>query len=98
MATLAKRLGEISTVSMDMQHTVRNARTTRADIVEFGLVTADELRVGFLPEEYRNAVYRLYDDELLSPERAMDLLQGTATVGDLPELPPRHENEIWNYV
>lgn len=98
MATLARRLTELDMVDAGQASEIRATRTSREDIVEYGLVVADELMVGFIPDEYRDAVERLYLDELLSADRALDLLRDTRTKGDLPELPLRRENEIWEFV
>ena len=98
MATLARRLRELSAISGSQAAEIRRTVTTREDIVEWSLVPADELRVGFLPATYREAVLDLYLDERLSPERTVELLRGTCTEGDLPEPPPLSADRIWQFV
>lgn len=98
MATLARRLRELGLVgSGDAAH-VRSIRTVRADIVELDLVVGEELLPDQLPREYVAAVLHLYRSELVSQERALELLFGAWAVSDLPVLPPRSAEEIWQYV
>lgn len=98
MATLARRLVELELISADQFNSVRTVRTTQADIVDLNLVVADELNAPNLPRPYVQAVMRLYRKEVVSADRALDLLLGTWTESDLPELPQRSEDEIWQYM
>lgn len=98
MATLARRLLELDLIGPDDATVVRSARTTRADIVDFDLVVGEELLVGHLPQSYIAAVLRLYRAEWISPERALELLFDTWESDELPPLPQRSADEIWQYV
>jgi len=97
MATLARRVGELDL----NQHPdeIRSVRTTRTDILDHNLLPEpEELGGTWLPEEYQRAVVRLYRDERISAERALELLQGTFDVTDLPARHVRPESAIWNFV
>ncbi|MFE9242879.1 helix-turn-helix domain-containing protein [Nocardiopsis sp. NPDC006938] len=98
MSTLARRLAELGLVSGAQAAQVRMTRTTRADIVQYDLVNADELAESQLPREYEAAVLRLFTSERISEERALDLLMGTWSTADLPELPRLNESAIWQFV
>lgn len=98
MATLAKRLQELGLVDPSEAVQVRAVRTGRADIVDFNLVVGDDLPIDYLPREYIAAVLHLYRSELVSQSRAVDLLFGAWTAADLPALPKRTSDEIWQYV
>ncbi len=41
---------------------------------------------------------RLFMSETVSEVRALDLLLDTWDSSDLPQLPPRDESEIWQFV
>lgn len=98
MATLATRLIELRVLGHAEASRIRSVRTTRADIVELGLVVADELEPPALPREYELAVLRLFRGETVSTARALDLLLDTWTTDMLPDLPERSEDEVWRYV
>lgn len=98
MTTLARRLRRLGIVDDAAAADIRRVRTTRADIVEFDLVVADELPSGELPREYQAAVLRLYRSEHVSAARALDLLMDTWTEDQLPTLPRRPESSIWQFV
>ncbi|NKZ07011.1 helix-turn-helix domain-containing protein [Actinomadura latina] len=99
MATLARRLRELEIVGSTDARKIREVRTTRVDIVDFGLVVArDELASPVLPLAFERAVLGLYRDEIISSARAMDLFFGTWEEGALPPLDPRAEGEIWQFV
>lgn len=98
MATLARRLTECGLLGHDQAGYVRGLRTTRADIVTMNLVVGEELVPGSLPERYERAVLRLFESESVSRERALDLMLGTWEEADLPPLPTRPEETIWQYV
>ncbi|GAA1871025.1 XRE family transcriptional regulator [Myceligenerans crystallogenes] len=98
MATLARRLQELDLVGPSDAAAVRAVRTVRADIEELNLVVADELPVDHMAREYIAAVLRLYRSELISQARTLELLFGAWTVADLPILPMRSAEEIWQYV
>ena len=98
MATLARRLSELGLVDGADAARVRTFRTTRADIVDYDLVVADELAPPSLSRVYERAVLNLYRSETISAARALDLLLGTWDEEALPTLPRRAESEIWQYV
>jgi Zn-dependent peptidase ImmA (M78 family)/transcriptional regulator with XRE-family HTH domain len=98
MATLARRLLELEIINSVDAGKIRTVRTTRADIVELGLVVGDELAPPALPRDYVLSVLRLYRSETISMARALDLLLDTWDGNMLPDLPGRSEDEIWQYV
>ncbi len=98
MSTLARRLRDLNLINDRQAGYVRTVRTGRADLVEYDLVVADELPGGELPREYAAAVLRLFKSETISDVRALDLLLDTWNAADLPVLPPRTEQEIWQFV
>jgi Zn-dependent peptidase ImmA (M78 family)/transcriptional regulator with XRE-family HTH domain len=98
MATLARRLLELDVINSWDAGKIRSIRTTRADIVELGLVVGEELVPPTLPREYELSVLRLYRSETISTARALDLLLDTWDGDMLPDLPDRTEDEIWQYV
>ena len=96
-STLARRLVELEIIDPAVASTIRSLTTTRLDIQTMGLVVPVELEPGELPPEYAQSVERLYLGETLSAARATDLLFGTVEEADLPPLPPRSEQEIWQF-
>jgi Zn-dependent peptidase ImmA (M78 family)/transcriptional regulator with XRE-family HTH domain len=98
MATLARRLLELEIIHSGDAGKIRSIRTTRADIVELGLVVGEELLPPALPREYVLSVLRMYRSETISAARALDLLLDTWDADMLPDLPDRAEDEIWQYV
>jgi Zn-dependent peptidase ImmA (M78 family)/transcriptional regulator with XRE-family HTH domain len=98
MATLARRLDELGMLDSAGAAAVRTIRTTRADIVEFGLYVPTELEGLSLPVPFQKAVLRAFRDERISRERALELLCGTFEDADLPALRERREHELWNFV
>lgn len=96
-STLARRLVELEVIDPVMASTIRSFTTTRLDIQTMGLVVPVELELGELPSEYARSVERLYLGETISAARATDLLFGTVEEADLPPLPPRSEQEIWQF-
>ena len=98
MSTLACRLLEIGAVDAAQAGSVRTTRTTKADIVEYDLVTHDELAAPELPRSYEQSVLRLYRSSTVSAARATDLMFDVWTEEDLPELPPLPENAIWGLI
>ena len=98
MATLARRLEELSLVDRDGAFLIRGTTTTRADIVDLGLFVPMDLEGTSLPLPYQKAVLRAFRDEQISQERALELLHDTFAEDDLPSLRPRREDEIWNFV
>ncbi len=98
MATLARRLREAGVVSAADADRVRATRTTRADIVDFDLLVHEELEPPAVPLIYEKAVLDLYRSEDVSADRALELLLGTWSVDDLPQLPTLPEDAAWDFV
>jgi hypothetical protein len=99
MATLATRLKELGLADSETVALVRRYRTTQTDIVEMNLyVPLEEMEGITVPRPFARAVLRLVRDERISPERALDLLQGTFDEADLPHIRERRTDEIWNFV
>ncbi|MCS3843518.1 helix-turn-helix domain-containing protein [Microbacterium sp. AK031] len=99
MATLARRLRELGVVDGDAAAQIRIARTTHADMIDFGLhVPIEELTGTSIPRIYALAVLRLVREERISRERALDLMRGTFPEADLPDVRQRRADEIWNFV
>ena len=98
MATLARRLDELEIASPQELALVRATRTRRSDIVELGLLVADELSPPLLPDAYVKAVLNLYRREEISAARSLGLLLDTWEVGDLPDLPLLPADAVWSFV
>lgn len=98
MTTLARRLKETGLLRDGDSALIRSTRTTKADIVEYNLVPADELESGYLSLEYVKAVLRIFRGEIIGEDRAIDLLLDTWPTEELPTLPKRNEMEIWEFV
>ncbi|NUR96945.1 MAG: ImmA/IrrE family metallo-endopeptidase [Kribbellaceae bacterium] len=98
MATLARRLDELGMVDSAGAAAVRGIRTTRTDIVEFGLNVPTELEGLTLPLSFQKAVLHAFRQERVSRERALELLYNTFDDADLPALRERREDELWNFV
>ena len=98
MTTLARRLSELGMISQPQANQVRLVRTTKADIIEHGLLVHHELEPPDLPRPYVASVLRLYRSETISAARATDLLLDTWEESDLPTLPPLPEQAIWKFV
>lgn len=98
MTTLSSRAVEIDLMSAGLARDIRTIRTTRSDIVEMDLLVSHELDPPELAQPYVEAVLRLFRAEIISPERALDLLLDVWDVEDLPDLDPLPENAIWSFV
>jgi Zn-dependent peptidase ImmA (M78 family) len=98
MATLSRRLDELRLVDSSGAALIRGVKTTRTDIVEFGLYVPTDLEGTSLPVPFQKAVLRVFRDERISRERALELLYGTFVDDDLPALRERREDELWNFV
>ena len=98
MATLARRLDELAIASPQETAAVRATRTRQSDIVELGLIVADELSPPSLPDTYVRAVLNLYRREEVSAARALDLLLDTWQDDDLPDLPPLPADAVRSFV
>lgn len=98
MATLARRLVELEMASLAEEATVRAARTTRADIVDFDLVVPADLQPPELPAVYVKAVLNAYRSEEISAARAVDLLLDTWEESELPDLPMLPVEALWSFV
>lgn len=98
MATLARRLDELDLAVGEELTAIRHSRTTKADIVELNLFVPDDLGGTTVPEGFQRAVIRVVKDERISRARALDLLHGTYSDDDLPEIRARRRDELWNFV
>jgi transcriptional regulator with XRE-family HTH domain len=98
MPTLSRRALEVGLVGPSDAAAVRAIRTTKADVVELGLLVSDELAAPALPRAYAESVLRLYRQETISGPRALDLLLDTWDETDLPELPPLPDEPIWTFL
>jgi Zn-dependent peptidase ImmA (M78 family)/transcriptional regulator with XRE-family HTH domain len=98
MSTLARRLHELKVIDGGTAGTVREIRTKRADIVDLDLVVSHELAPPVLPTTFVRAVLGLYRKETISAARVLDLLLDTWPESELPDLPQRAEQAIWQYV
>jgi Zn-dependent peptidase ImmA (M78 family) len=97
MSTLARRLLELQLVNNADAHSVRGVRTKKHDIVELDLYVPGDLEPPCLPVAYEQAVLALFRGEVITPERALDLLLQTYEPEDLPDLPMVSEGEIWQF-
>ena len=88
MSTLARRLDELKIATPDELARVRSTRTRRSDIVELGLLVADELAPPLLPDAYLKAVLDVYRREEISAARALGLLFDTWEDDDLSRSSP----------
>jgi hypothetical protein len=61
------------------------ARPRRAEYLERDIVVREDLRPPQVPHSFATAVIGAYRRNLLSQERALDLLRGTLKAADLPE-------------
>ena len=98
MATLARRLDELEIATPDELARVRSTRTRRSDIVELGLLVADELAPPLLPDVYLKAVLDVYRREEISAARALGLLLDTWEDDDLPVLSRLPADAVWSFV
>ena len=98
MTTLARRLDELEIASPHDLALARATRTRRSDIVELGLLVADELSPPLLPDAYVKAVLNLYRSEEISAARALGLLLDTWEEEDLPDLPLLPADAVWSFV
>ena len=98
MSTLARRIQELEIASPQELAVVRATRTRQSDIVELGLIVADELSPPRLPDTYVKAVLNLYRREEVSAARALGLLLDTWQEDDLPDLPPLPADAVWSFV
>ncbi len=101
MTSLAQRLREIGLATSDQTAQVRAFRTTRTDIVDFGLVVPSApqaLTTPELPRLYEKAVLNAYRKDIISPARATELLFNSWDEADLPTLPQLPEDAIWSFV
>ncbi|WOQ17794.1 helix-turn-helix domain-containing protein [Raineyella sp. W15-4] len=94
MTTLARRLRELDLIGSEESTAIRAVRTTKGDIVEWGLHVPHDLEPPALPIAYQQDVLRLYERELISEDRALDLLYGAYGDDDLPPLAPGKISEI----
>lgn len=98
MTTLSRRLSELELVTSSEAQTIRQVRTTKADIVEYNLIPRDELAAPALPDVYVKAVLHLYRADSITGERAIDLLLNSWPEDELPDRPRLRADAIWDFV
>ncbi|MCY3851501.1 MAG: XRE family transcriptional regulator [Acidimicrobiaceae bacterium] len=98
MTTLARRLDELGVASPEESALVRATRTRQSDIVELGLLVADELAPPMLPDAYVKAVLNVYRSEQVTAARALGLLLDTWQEEDLPDLHTLPADAVWSFV
>lgn len=97
MSTLSRRLTELSLIASGDSNRIRQLQTTRADIIELDLVPSDEFAAPYLPREYEQWVLKLYRQETISADRAIELMFDTIDEESLPELAKLEEDAIWQF-
>ncbi|WP_166827693.1 helix-turn-helix domain-containing protein [Brevibacterium limosum] len=98
MATLSRRLLDLEIGDVPTAGDVRVVRTTRADLIEYDLHPGDEMHGTSQPRSFQKAVLRLIQQDSISRERGLELLQGLLTMNDLPQPEMRSADAIWDYV
>jgi hypothetical protein len=87
----ATNLGLIDTA---LREQLNRSTPSRAELIEQGLVIAEELQAQWVPPAFAAAVIRAYRKYLLSGERAVELLRGTFGPEELPPLKPVKMDEL----
>jgi Zn-dependent peptidase ImmA (M78 family)/DNA-binding XRE family transcriptional regulator len=87
----AMNLGLIDTA---VREQLNRSTPSRAELIEQGLVIAEELQAQWVPPAFAAAVIRAYRKYLLSGERAVELLRGTFGPEELPPLKPVKMDEL----
>lgn len=98
MDTLARRLQDCGMADADRAGVVREARTTKADMVTFDLHARDDFEGTTQPRAFQRAVLSLVEGEKISRERALELLDGIFEADDLPKPRIKSEEAAWEYV
>ncbi|EPH02271.1 hypothetical protein HMPREF1531_01577 [Propionibacterium sp. oral taxon 192 str. F0372] len=96
MTTLASRLLELGHISADTADDIRDVRTRKGDIMQFGLVVPHDMEETVSPPSYEMAVIKAYLSEDITADRAVDLLEGRLTTEDLPPRPTLDPSTLWS--
>jgi Zn-dependent peptidase ImmA (M78 family)/DNA-binding XRE family transcriptional regulator len=80
----ASRAANIGLIDQGSRTLLVQQNPRRAELLEHGLVIAEELQPPSAPPEFAAAVVRAYRRDLVSAERAVELLRGTVLETDLP--------------
>jgi Zn-dependent peptidase ImmA (M78 family)/transcriptional regulator with XRE-family HTH domain len=80
----ASRAANIGLIDQDTRALLTQQNPRRAELLEHGLVIAEELQPPSVPPEFAAAVIRAYRRDLISAERAVELLRRTVAETDLP--------------
>ncbi len=96
MTTLASRLLELGHISADTADDIRDVRTRKGDIMQFGLVVPHDMEETVYPPSYEMAVIKAYLSEDITADRAVDLLEGRLTAEDLPPRPNLDPSTLWS--
>ena len=81
-------LGHLANLQFINEHAHKvllNARPTKVDYLEAGVSVREEIVSPTVPPKYGQAVIRAFKRHKISHDRAIQLLQGTASGEDLPE-------------
>lgn len=97
MATLARRLTDLGMVDASEVGEIRQVRTTGTDMIEHDLHAHDDMAGTSQPRSYQQAVLQLVREELITADRALDLLWDTLDETDLPEPRVPDKTEIWQF-
>lgn len=97
MATLARRLTDLEMVDASEAGEIRQVRTTGSDMIEHDLQAHDDMAGTSQPRGYQQAVLQLMRQEIITADRALDLLWDTLDEADLPEPRVPDRTEIWQY-
>lgn len=95
MSTLARRLQELDLATSGQIATVRGARTTKADILEWNLQVPHDLEGPFIHPDFARAVIRAHAAEDITVERAVALMRGTFAPEDFSARPWMAPETLW---
>jgi hypothetical protein len=85
-SALCSQLKNLELLTEDDRRTLLARPPTRADYLELGMSVVGELRPPAIPGRYAQAVLRAYRSGRLGASRTVDLLWGSITKDDLPQL------------
>jgi Zn-dependent peptidase ImmA (M78 family)/DNA-binding XRE family transcriptional regulator len=85
-SALCSQLKNLELLTEDDRRTLLARPPTRADYLELGMSVVEELRPPAIPGRYAQAVLRAYRSGRLGASRTVDLLWGSITKDDLPQL------------
>src|SRR5215218_6032067 len=81
-------------IDMPLREQLNRSIPGRAELIEQGLVIAEELRAPWVSPSFAAAVIKAYRTYLITDERALELLRGTFKPEELPSLPPIKMDEL----